>query len=99
MSDMRSHSELVLSLGTFALEEGLISLIFDRSGRLPDLRRAEKCAQSIVEMGGLLMATLMCVKGQATLADSHGQIKKIWSDKMLHELGDRMLELAGHSVQ
>ena len=85
---------LIRQLGTQALEEALVALAFDRSG-LPDLDRANHCASAIIEMGGLLMASIMCLKGQGSLAESSEKIKAAWSDKMRNEFGDRMLEIAG----
>jgi hypothetical protein len=89
--------KLVVSLGSRALEEALVALVFDHSG-LPDLARAETAARAVIEMGGLLMASLMCIKGSGSLAESSDKIKAAWSEKMRQELGDRLMEIAAPAV-
>ncbi len=91
-------ADLVASLGSRAFEEAVVVLAFDQGGKPPDLARAEATARAVIEMGGLLMASVMALKGRGSLAESREKIKAAWSKAIQQKLGDRMLEIAARSL-
>jgi hypothetical protein len=81
-------------LGDWAFQRALSALALGQVAVLPDMARIEKCAYAIADIGALVFVSLLCVKGQTSVAQSKNEILASWAEKMGGMMGEEVLKIA-----